>query len=63
MQIFWNSLVNICNFDHEIASQGRRVLFSQWFDFYDKYQRQSKSYLTYLRSSHRFRDINIEKGG
>ena len=29
-----NSLVNICNFDHVIASQGRRVSF----EFDSKYQ-------------------------
>ena len=38
-QICWNSLVNIFNFDFQIASQGRRVWFSQRFDFDGKYQR------------------------
>ena len=58
MQICWNSLVNIFNFDHEIANQGRRVWFSQWFGFNGKYPCLSK-YLTYLRSSHCLQDINI----
>ena len=48
-QICWNSLVNICSFDHEIASQGRIL---EMVRFWWQISTSINSYLTYLRSLH-----------